>query len=102
MVMVLGLRYFAGETFNLTMNAFEVMSVRSVGDLTGTDITATDKIACFSGNVRASNGGRSRDHLASQLMPVSTWETEFAIAPAPSSLRVNGRIVRKSAIFSRF
>ena len=47
-------------------------------------------MACFSGNVRAHVAmgveGWSRDHLISQLLPVSTWETEFAIAPAPSGL----------------
>ncbi|XP_067947433.1 uncharacterized protein [Watersipora subatra] len=47
-------------------------------------------MACFSGNVRAhveiGQEGWSRDHLVSQLPPVSTWQREFVIAPAPSGL----------------
>lgn len=110
-----GIRFHAGESFNVTLTAFEVLSIRSVGDLSGTDITSNDKvsawsclliihtsricsltyyvvlqIACFSGNVRAhvqvGSNDYSRDHLCSQLMPVSTWGISYAVAPSPSGL----------------
>lgn len=39
-----GVRFNAGETFNVTLNAFEVLALRSVGDLTGTNIMSNDKV----------------------------------------------------------
>ena len=43
-LLCLGLRFNAGESFNVTLNAFEVLALRSVGDLTGAEITSTDKV----------------------------------------------------------
>ena len=40
-----GVRFNAGETFNVTLDAFEVLALRSVGDLTGTNLVSSEKVS---------------------------------------------------------
>lgn len=83
------------DTLVVTLNRFQVLQVQSLdkADLTGTRITASAKVAVFSGNVRTNAGdGRSRDHLVEQMPPVKTWGKTFATVPIPR--RTTGDIFR--------
>lgn len=63
----------------------------SNGDLTGTLVTSDKPIAVFAGNQNGTTGG-SADHIVEQMVPVTTWGSEFVIAPiAP---RTAGDLVR--------
>lgn len=55
-----------------------------VGDLSGTMITSTQKVAVLSGNIRTAVGdGSSRDHLVAQLPPVESWGKVYFTVPIP-------------------
>ena len=41
---VAGIRFNPGQSFNVTLNAFEVIALRSVGDLTGAELMSNDKV----------------------------------------------------------
>ena len=68
-----GAVYGAGDTFQITLNEFEVYQAQSVGDLTGTRVQSTVRAAVFAGNVRTKiELSGSRDHLVQQMLPTST------------------------------
>ena len=68
-----GATYGAGDTFQITLNEFEVYQAQSVGDLTGTRVQSTVRAAVFAGNVRTKiEFSGSRDHLVQQMLPTST------------------------------
>lgn len=84
-----------GEILKFTLNAGECVQIQgnvsslSSNDLTGSLITSDNQIAVFSGHKRSevphdflyyddqSNPHSSRDHLAEQMPPISTWGTNF-------------------------
>lgn len=84
-----GSSYSAGDSLTVTMNQFDTIQLKSGGDLTGTFISATQKVSAFSGNKKTNIGsGGSSDHIVEQLTPVSTWGKKFITIPIP--LRTTG------------
>lgn len=88
-----------GSVYRLTMQAFETFQVQArcpnapkskrrqcEKDLSGSLITANNKIHVFSGNVRAfvkAGEGLSRDHLVEEMVPTDRWGTEFGMISVP-------------------
>lgn len=74
----------AGSPRNFTLEKGQVLNIESDqagGDLTGTHITADQKIAVFGGH-EATNmtGACCADHLEQQLTPVSAWGQKYIIS----------------------
>lgn len=88
-----------GSVYTLTMNAFETFQVQArcpnepaskkrqcIKDLSGSVITASNKVHVFSGNVRAfvkAGEGLSRDHLVEELLPTDRWGKKFGMVSVP-------------------
>lgn len=85
-----GSSYYAGDTLTVSMNRFDTVQLKNNGgDLTGTKISATQKVSAYSGNKKTTIGtGGSSDHIVEQLTPVSTWGKKFITIPIP--LRTTG------------
>jgi hypothetical protein len=67
---------------------FQLFSSKDGDDLTGTEITADNPIAVFSGNIsttygRAATGINSPDMAHEQLLPVTAWGRSFVAAALP-------------------
>lgn len=75
----------AGTTYTVSLDAGEVMTISSSGDLTGTRITSNgNPIAVFGGHQQGLVGppGCLNDsHFYEQLIPTSDWSTTFPIFP---------------------
>lgn len=86
--------YVNGDVLTVTMNQFDTLQIQSAnfGDLTGTHIESNKPISVFSGNIRTSVQGSSRDHLVEQLPPVNSWGKKFHMVPIPD--RTTGDILR--------
>ncbi|XP_013411289.1 uncharacterized protein LOC106174328 isoform X4 [Lingula anatina] len=89
-----GVSYQGGQTFSLTLNAFQTIQLESILDLTGTYINSSKPVAVFSGNKRTivGNDTASRDHLVEQLPPIQYWGTEFVTVPTPN--RTSGDVFK--------
>ena len=74
-----------GDTFTITLDAFEVLQIQDPCDLTGTMIESSEPVAVFTGNVRANvgEGSKSRDHLVEQIQPVENWGYDCLGTPTP-------------------
>lgn len=88
--------YNAGEAYTVNLNSGESYQLQLSGgsftSLSTTSITATQPISVFGGN-RCTNlptgeNVRACDHVVEQLLPTSTWGTEFVSVPL--ALRENG------------
>jgi len=70
------------NSITLTLRYLDVFQAQSEGDLTGSHIVANRPIAVYSGNIRSKVAlSASRDHLASQIPPVSAYGSEFNLVP---------------------
>uniref|UniRef100_K1QDI3 IgGFc-binding protein n=1 Tax=Magallana gigas TaxID=29159 RepID=K1QDI3_MAGGI len=79
-----GRNYYRGNVVTETLNKYDTWQLVSTGDLTGSYVKSTKKVAVFSGNKKTKIGsGGSQDHLVEQLTPVDTWGKNFATVPIP-------------------
>ena len=71
-----------GQLTSITLNRLQTYLISSIGDLTGTRITANKPIAFFSNNECANVPTEvgACDHLNEQLPPTSTWGRVFLAA----------------------
>ena len=71
--------YLPNENYTITLQQLQAYQFQSNQDLTGTIINADQPIGVFSGdkcaNVR--NGTTACDHLVEQLVPVTSWDTQY-------------------------
>ena len=76
----------AGDSHTMTLQPGELINVESDiedGDLSGTHIIATGKIAVFGGHEAANmRGACCADHLEQQLTPVKAWGTQYLLSKA--------------------
>ena len=96
-----GNTYDSNTPLTVELGYMEVFTLleRNNLDLTGTKISSNQPIAVFSGNnyVSVSYSG-TQDMTLSQLTPVSTWGTEYALAPFPGrSVGDQVRIIARDA-----
>ncbi|HMO61000.1 MAG TPA: gliding motility-associated C-terminal domain-containing protein [Ferruginibacter sp.] len=90
------IKYFAGQTYNITLNKGQVFNALSniIGnfgqDLSGTTVRSTNckKIAVFGGNGRSylttdlcPNPGSGSDNLVQQMFPKVAWGTKYYTVP---------------------
>jgi len=71
----------AGQTYQVTINPYEVLNLKSNqdgADMTGTIISADKPIGVYSGHDAAITSNQCcADHLEQQLFPVETWGLEY-------------------------
>lgn len=78
-----------GQTYTLMSNAVLslLQNTAGQGNLSGTRVAATKKVAVFSGNVASfeptPQQGCCADHLEHQMLPLSAWGRGYAVVPAP-------------------
>ena len=76
----------AGDSHTMSLLPGELINVESDiedGDLSGTHIEATGKIAVFGGHEAANmRGACCADHLEQQLTPVNAWGTQYLLSKA--------------------
>lgn len=62
---------------------YQVQSARGTGDLTGSYVTASKKVAVFAGNTWTDMpiGCGTRDNLFEQMAPIETWGRRFVTVP---------------------
>jgi hypothetical protein len=76
----------AGDSHTMTLEPGELINVESDiadGDLSGTHVKATGKIAVFGGHEAANmRGACCADHLEQQLTPVAAWGTQYLVSKA--------------------
>lgn len=107
-----GQTYSNGDTITVAMNRYSTLQIQSrgivflftpcaigampcddiaaifEGDLSGTRVISTQKVAVFSGNIRtAVGGGSSRDHLVAMLPPVDSWGKLYSWVPIPGNTK---------------
>ncbi|MCK5206635.1 MAG: IgGFc-binding protein, partial [Cyclobacteriaceae bacterium] len=87
--------------FRVTLNKGQTYQVRAVGDLTGSQIVATNQTGCrdfavFSGNMYTQVGEcnvvNGHDHLYAQMYPTNTLGMEFIVVPLEN--RYGGDIIK--------
>jgi len=89
----------AGDARTLVLNAGEAYQVQSLlgqgQDLTGSEISASNPVAVFSGNfwTQVPNGCGDRDNLYEQLPPTDAWGRQFALAPQERTSTTRIRIL---------
>ena len=84
-VLYLGKMYTNGETFEVTLNQFQVAQIQDPCDLTGALIESDKPIAVWSGDSRTNIGDSpSRDHQVEELFSVDTWGTDCLAWPTPN------------------
>ncbi len=73
----------ANSAISVTLNKGQVYQVRSMNDLTGSYISASQPIAFFSGTMSSyiPNTAQSADHLYEQIPQTNTWGREFYTVP---------------------
>ncbi len=72
-----------GVAIPLTMQAGEVVQYQADGDLTGSRVFATKKVAVFSGGQEPVVDCEGPNHVWEQLPPLTRWATDWLIAPWP-------------------
>jgi hypothetical protein len=74
----------AGESHTLTLAPGELVNIESDlpdGDLTGSHIKASHRVAVFGGHEAANmHGACCADHLEQQLVPVAAWGTQYLVS----------------------
>lgn len=74
-----GQQYTQGSTLTINMEPFESVQMQSNDDLTGTKVSAKQPIAVFTGH-SCTWYFSDCNHVYEQLLPVSSWGTEFTVA----------------------
>lgn len=89
----------AGNTYPLTLDAGEVITISSPGDLTGSRVTSEGApIVVFGGHQQAlvgPTGCGADSHMWEQLIPISDWTTSYPIFPVNGN---NGDLFRILAL----
>ena len=67
----------------VSLGAFETVQLQASGDLTGSRIYSTKRIAVFSGNVDTTVFSSSSDHIIEQLLPVGALGSTYNVVPLP-------------------
>jgi hypothetical protein len=86
--------HVAGTPYDVSLNAgqmYQIQSTSNTSDLTGTRISATDRVSVFGGHQCANipnNQFFACDHVTEQLFPNDTWGRSFLTVPLKT--RVNG------------
>ena len=73
----------AGESIDVRLHRAETLLIKSVGDLTGTNVTSNRPISVFSGDqcTYVPSGVEACDPIVEQLPPVEAWGKQFATVP---------------------
>ncbi|MBI5479763.1 MAG: hypothetical protein HY906_12945 [Deltaproteobacteria bacterium] len=85
----------AGGTFTTTLNRYDNLQIGTAADgndLSGTKVVASNPVAVFGGHQCSTilPGMGYCDHLEEQMMPTSTWATEYVAARYPPRGPVKG------------
>ncbi|KAI4876213.1 hypothetical protein NFI96_017951 [Prochilodus magdalenae] len=74
-----GQKYPKGNKLTINLAPYETAQIQSTDDLTGSKVSANQPVAVFSGH-SCTWQFSDCNHVYEQLLPVSSWGTEFAVA----------------------
>ncbi|XP_053255665.1 IgGFc-binding protein-like [Podarcis raffonei] len=74
--------YAAGSRLVVDLKAFQAIQLQSSADLSGSKVESVAPVAVLSGHSCAKQFSYC-DHVAEQLLPVSSWGTTFIVPPVP-------------------
>ena len=68
-----------GTPFSTTLNAYQILTVKSNGDLTGTLVTANKKISLSAGaqKLKSHENCTTLGHTAEHVMPTQVWGMDY-------------------------
>ncbi|MEO0604758.1 MAG: IgGFc-binding protein [Myxococcota bacterium] len=69
--------------YPVELQAGEVVQIQADGDLSGTKVTATKKVAVFAGGQEPVVDCDGPNHVWEQLPPLSRWATDWLVTPWP-------------------
>ena len=78
-----GNTYVAGDTITTTLDRYDSLQLTTMTSTLGFRILSDHPVAAFSGNMKAKVINLPRDHLVTQLIPVSAWGYDFAAIQIP-------------------
>ncbi|KAM6223680.1 IgGFc-binding protein [Rhynchocyon petersi] len=78
--------YASGSVLSVTLESYTVAQIQSEGDLSGSKVTATSPVAVFSGHSCAQKH-TSCNHVVEQLLPTSSWGTQYVVPSLASQNR---------------
>ncbi len=86
--------HLAGISYTIQLDKFETIQLQALGDLSGTEVIATNPIAVFAGNEcdQIPSMFWCCSHLVEQLFPVPAWGTSFLTFPLAT--RTGGDTIR--------
>ncbi|XP_077193128.1 IgGFc-binding protein-like [Paroedura picta] len=77
-----GKTYHHGSKFSIALSPYQTVQLQSKVDISGTRIVSQKPVAVYSGHTCVSRHGPC-DHVSEQLLPVSSWGTNFIVPSLP-------------------
>lgn len=81
-VMFQGEKYHRGSNISIELSPYQAVQLQSEVDVSGTRIVSQKPVAVYSGHTCISRQ-ISCDHVFEQLLPVSSWGTDFIVPSLP-------------------
>lgn len=78
-----GQNYYPNDKISTTLHSYQTWQIQTLGDMTGSKITANKVISVFSGNILTNIAPGSADHIAEHHVSVDKWGKSFATVPIP-------------------
>ncbi|XP_015265734.1 PREDICTED: IgGFc-binding protein-like [Gekko japonicus] len=75
-------KYFHGDKISIALSPYQAVQLQSEVDVSGTKIVSQKPVAVYSGHTCVSRQV-SCDHVSEQLLPVSSWGTDFIVPSLP-------------------
>uniref|UniRef100_A0ACB8FS06 Uncharacterized protein n=1 Tax=Sphaerodactylus townsendi TaxID=933632 RepID=A0ACB8FS06_9SAUR len=77
-----GKKYSHGSKISITLSPYQAVQLQSGVDVSGTRIVSQKTVAVYSGHTCVSRQVHC-DHVSEQLLPVSSWGTNFIVPSMP-------------------
>ncbi|KAL8220193.1 UNVERIFIED_CONTAM: hypothetical protein K2H54_040330, partial [Gekko kuhli] len=77
-----GKKYYRGDKISIALSPYQAVQLQSEVDVSGTRIVSQKPVAVYSGHTCVSRQV-SCDHVSEQLLPVSSWGTNFIVPSLP-------------------
>ncbi|KAL8220198.1 UNVERIFIED_CONTAM: hypothetical protein K2H54_040423 [Gekko kuhli] len=75
-------KYHHGNKISITLSPYQAVQLQSEVDVSGTRIVSQKPVAVYSGHTCISRQANC-DHVSEQLLPVSSWGTNFIVPSLP-------------------
>ena len=84
-----------GTPFSIDLNAFQILTITSSGDLTGTLVTANKKISLYAGaqKLKSHENCTTLGHTAEHMVPTQAWGRNYIYRMMASGMVNTLRII---------